>query len=1382
MSEADLNKLKVIQLKQQLRKLNLRTDGLKVELIARIMEATKNLGTPVNGTSGTPVESAMTERESQLLMELAEMRRQLQRQTLSAPCPVFSSPTPAVGQSFVGNISITTIAELLPFFDGDGEKFERWEKQVRLLAMTYSLSEEMIKVLIGSRLRGKALEWFHSRPEFLEIGARELMDRMREMFYRRLNKTTRRRRFEERVWQPREPFNEYLHHKVILGNNVPIDEDEIVDLIIEGIPDGTLRNQAYIQRFSSPAALMEAFEKVELRGMSYSNRGAVNRSAVKDPVKEENSRRYQPQGHLQPVRRCPSCGLMGHQLLDCPTREKGVKCFACQGYGHISVYCPTKLTPTRSSYNVDQPMKYEKETTIFGHEVTAVIDTGSDICLMRASLHAELGAPRLQRTSLRFRGIGSDNNETWGVFNTDIFIDSEMYPIAVHVIADRLMQPALIIGADFLRTVNVSIRNNHISISKIDKDVSIVESVPEVYSIVAYDSSEVDTSYIVNREDRYEIERIINNYKPCRNPEPRSSMKIILRDEEPIHQRARRLSPVDREEVNRQVSLWLDEDIIRPSLSDFASPIVLVKKKDGSKRLCVDYRQLNKKTIRDRYPLPLIEDQLDMLQGSKLFSTLDLKNGFFHVKVEELSRKYTAFITPDGQYEFCRVPFGLANSPAVFQKFINNVFRQLISQNIVLAYMDDLIVPSIDSESGLDRLRTVLDTAANAGLIINWKKCRFLQSRVEFLGHIIESGTVRPSEEKTAAVMRFSEPKSVKQLQSFLGLSGYFRKFIPHYSIIVRPLTNLLKADAKFHFGDQELIAFNQLKSILSNKPVLKLYKTNVDTELHTDASMFGFGAVLMQRDSSDGKLHPVYYASGKTTEAESKYSSYELEILAVVRALKKFRVYLLGIPFKIVTDCRAFTLTMNKKDLCVRVARWALLLEEFNYTIEHRSGSSMRHVDALSRIPVSSCLFTVSEDTLTAKFRKAQREDSDIKRILELEEWGKANGYSVNSGLLFKETDNELLLVVPKTMQMQIIRQVHERGHFSVAKTLALLQRDYYIPNAAPKIKRVINNCVACILAERKHGKQEGLLNSVDKGEMPLDTYHIDYLGPLPSTRKNYKHILVVIDGFSKFTWLYATKAASASEVIIRLTKQSAIFGNPRRIVSDRGSAFTSAEFRNYCTDEGIEHQLITTGIPRANGQVERVNRILIPVLAKMSHPKHEEWFRYLDSAQKCLNTTLCRSVGASPFRILFGTHPRLRENHEVRQLLEKEWVAEFQNMRDEIRDQAKENIQKIQAENRRTYNKNRKRATIYSVNDMVAIRRTQQGPGLKLASKFLGPYKIIKKLRNDRYVVERIGDHEGPLTTSTAADHLKLWACDDEDLSELDADECDNNSGSDT
>jgi len=292
--------------------------------------------------------------------------------------------------------------------------------------------------------------------------------------------------------------------------------------------------------------------------------------------------------------------------------------------------------------------------------------------------------------------------------------------------------------------------------------------------------------------------------------------------------------------------------------------------------------------------------------------------------------------------------------------------------------------------------------------------------------------------------------------------------------------------------------------------------------------------------------------------------------------------------------------------------------------------------------------------------------------------------------------------------------------------------------------------------------------LNPIAKGEIPFDTYHIDHLGPLPSTKKSYNHIFLVIDAFSKFTWLYSTKTTGTAEVINILRKQSIIFGNPCRIISDRRTAFTSNDFRNYCEEENIEHVLTTTGIPRANGQAERVNRTLIPLLTKLADPKREEWYKYLGLAQQCLNTTLHRGLGTSPFNVLFGTQARLRDNHEIRELLEKEWISKFQEDRDEIRDYAKENIAKIQKENKRGFDKKRKKMTSYCEDDLVAIKRTQQGPGLKLANKYLGPYRIVKALRNNRYVVRKMGDHEGPWETSTAADNMKPWANETNDSSD--------------
>lgn len=734
-----------------------------------------------------------------------------------------------------------------------------------------------------------------------------------------------------------------------------------------------------------------------------------------------------------------------------------------------------------------------------------------------------------------------------------------------------------------MHTIDLTVKRGKATISPpSENSLEYSSDQPEIFRVNAiecHDENTVDLSNVRDAQHKKVIKDLIDNYKLTQTRGVGVKMTLVLKDNEPVYQRARRLAPHDRDEVNTQISQWLEDGIVRHSISDYASPVVLVAKKNGSKRLCVDYRLLNRKIIKDRYPLPLIEDQLDRLQDAKVFSTLDLRNGFFHVPVDEPSQRYTAFIVPDGHFEFLKMPFGLCNSPAVFQKFINAAFKDLICDGSVLTYMDDLIIPSEDYESGLKKLKRVLGVASETGLLVNWKKCMFLQTKVEFLGHVIENGRVHPSEKKIEAVIDFPKPTNVRQVQSFLGLTGYFRKFVPGYSLIARPLTNLLKMNVPFVFNNEQTDAFARLKIILSSQPILKIYRINVETELHTDASKYGYGAILLQRDSEDNALHPVYFSSGKTTPAEEKYSSYELEVLAIVKALKKFRIYLLAIPFKIVTDCRAFTLTMNKKDLCVRVARWALYLEEFRYTIEHRPGRNMTHVDALSRNPLPKCFLIDEEyEGLTTRLKKAQQDDAETNRIRELARLGQAHGYVIRGELLFREDGNDIKLVVPKAMHSQIIKRAHERGHFSTFKTEAVVKKDYHIPNLRAKVERIVRNCVDCILAEKKQGRQEGYLNPIDKGEIPLDTYHIDHLGPL-ATKKSYRHVLVVVDGFSKFTWLYATKSTTMAEVLARLEKQAAIFGNPRRIISDRGTAFTSNDFEDYCRRENIQHVLTTTG-----------------------------------------------------------------------------------------------------------------------------------------------------------------------------------------------------------
>lgn len=315
-----------------------------------------------------------------------------------------------------------------------------------------------------------------------------------------------------------------------------------------------------------------------------------------------------------------------------------------------------------------------------------------------------------------------------------------------------------------------------------------------------------------------------------------------------------------------------------------------------------------------------MEDVIDKLTGASIFSVLDIENAFLHVPVEESSRKYTAFVTKDGMFEFNFAPFGFCNSPAVFIRFINFIFRDLINQSIMEIYMDDIIIFSKNETEGLQNIERVLKVAADNGLKIKWNKCKFLQKKVEFLGLIIQEGSVSPSLEKVAAVKNFTEPKNIRDLQSFLGLTGFFRRFVELYSVITRPLTDLLKKDAQFHIGEVERNSMKLLKSKLTSQPILKLNSRFAKTELHTDASKYGFGAILLQE--FDGQYYPVYYWSKKTTESETRLHSYHLEIKAAYLAMKKMRHYLMGIEFTLFTDCSAFQYTSTKEELPTSVSK----------------------------------------------------------------------------------------------------------------------------------------------------------------------------------------------------------------------------------------------------------------------------------------------------------------------------------------------------------------------------------------------------------------------------------------------------------------------------
>lgn len=339
--------------------------------------------------------------------------------------------------------------------------------------------------------------------------------------------------------------------------------------------------------------------------------------------------------------------------------------------------------------------------------------------------------------------------------------------------------------------------------------------------------------------------------------------------------------------------------------------------------------------------LPPPFNRLDILRGKRFFSTLDLKDSFYNVKMSPGSVKYTSFVTPMGQYEYARMPFGLKIGPPCFQRHINDVMSEFLERWCRRCIYGRHLVASEDLVSHLNTLRRIFTALVENKLELRLDKCSFLYTEVEYLGYKIDSKGLRPNDRGVAAVRGFPEPKTVNEIQSFLGLASYFRKFIAGFPVVAKPLYSLLKTGAVFNFEEAENIAFRRLKQMLTDAPILSIYDPKAYTELHCNASSHRFGTALMQRQR-DQRIHPVFYFSKHTNKAEAKYHSFELDTLAIVYALRRFRIYLQGIPFTIVSDCSAVTRTLEKRDINNRIARWSLELQQFDYKVIHRAGARM--------------------------------------------------------------------------------------------------------------------------------------------------------------------------------------------------------------------------------------------------------------------------------------------------------------------------------------------------------------------------------------------------------------------------------------------------------
>ena len=633
------------------------------------------------------------------------------------------------------------------------------------------------------------------------------------------------------------------------------------------------------------------------------------------------------------------------------------------------------------------------------------------------------------------------------------------------------------------------------------------------------------------------------------------------------------------EETKRQIAEYIHKGWIEPSSSPYGSPILFVKKKDGGLRMVIDYRALNKLTIKNRYPLPRIDDLFDQLAGSYVFSSLDLAQGYHQIRISEEDVPKTAFRVPFGHYQFKVLSFGLTNAPATFQGVMNKNFERYLGK-FVLVYLDDILVFSKNQEEHLEHLRKVFDILRKNKLYAKLTKCHFAKEELEYLGHVVGKDGIKVDPRKIETVAKWARPKDVSQLRSFLGLCNYFRRFIQGYSTLVAPLTHLTRKDVKFTWTDQCEESFEGVKYALTHAPVLILPTFGERFEVICDASLVGIGAVLLQ----NGK--PIAFESRKLTPAERNYTTGEQELTAVVHAMRTWRCYLEGSECVVITDHNPLTYLKSQQNLSRRQARWLEYLEQtFDYRWEYRPGRN-NVADPLSRNPLDQRQVRLALLTRSASSRIKQlvgahtklgdpiemtniREsplgfDNDfLNKIIAgyaLDPWFK-NPVNLEN-LVFKDALwwHHNAIVVPKVDSLckDILMECHDAfysEHIGITKTLKQVETRFWWPSLRDDVKKYVNSCDVCQRSKASTTKIAGLLQPLEIPEKKWECVSLDFITGLTPTRQGHDAILVCVDKLSKMAHFIATVTTVTAEGTSRLFIDVVFkhHGLPEKLISDQ-------------------------------------------------------------------------------------------------------------------------------------------------------------------------------------------------------------------------------------
>ncbi len=783
------------------------------------------------------------------------------------------------------------------------------------------------------------------------------------------------------------------------------------------------------------------------------------------------------------------------------------------------------------------------------------------------------------------------------------------------------------------------------------------------------------------------------------------------------------LSQPEAESMKSYIEEELAKGFLRPSTSPASAGFFFVKKKDGGLRPCIDYRGLNDITIKFRYPLPLVPAALEQLREARYFTKLDLRSAYNLIRIREGDEWKTSFSTTTGHYEYLVMPFGLANSPSVFQSFINEVFRDMLNRWVII-YIDDILIYSTSLEDHIKQVRAVLPHLIDHQLYAKAEKCEFHQESVSFLGYVISSGGVAMDDKKIHNVVNWPQPTTLKELQRFLGFANFYRRFIRNFSTVAAPLTSMTKkGNQRLTWSPAAHQAFRTLKERFTTAPILHHPDPEREFIVEVDASSTGNGAVLSQRQGDPPKLYPCAFFSRKLNSAEQNYDVGNRELLAMKAAFEEWRHWHKH-PFTVLTDHRNLEYLKSAKRLNHRQARWALFFTRFNFKITYRPGSQNTKADALSRLYESSTSNPNPELILPPSIILAPIQWDIMTEIAEAQ----------NTEPPPAETPPNLTYV-PQPLRQRVLSLVHSTpssGHPGITATLQLLNNRFWWPSIQTDTITFIKNCDICNISKSPHQLPAGLLQPLPIPQRPWSHIAIDFVTDLPASQ-GHTTILTVIDRFSKACRLIPLpKLPTAFETAEALCNYVfRFYGLPEDVVSDRGPQFTSRVWKAFCQKLNINVSLTSGYHPQSNGQVERLNQELTRFLRSYCHRNQSDWSRFLFWAEYAQNSLHKPATGITPFQCTLGFQPPLfpwsGEPSELPAV--NSWLQRSE----ETWNEAHTHLQRAVRRSSDQANRHRRINPDYLPGQWVWLSTRDlrlRLPCKKLSPRYVGPFQILRQI----------------------------------------------------